>query len=132
MNTCEGTLVDEGGKTYIEFGEGCKIALPEKGRKPEVLAYAGKKVLFGMRPNDIHASAELVAKYPDRTVEVTVELTELLGAESNLYLSNGDNQFTAVIDTGSTNAKMGDVIRVMFDTEKIHLFDADTEKTITN
>ena len=133
MNTCEGTLVDENGVTYLTFGEGCKVALPEsKGRKPEVLAYAGKKVLFGLRPNDIHADQALLAQFPDRTIDVTVELTELLGAETNLYLSNGDNQFTAVVNTGSTNCKLGDKINVYFDTAKLHRFDYDTEKTITN
>ncbi len=133
MNTCEATLVDEGGVTYLTFGEGCKIALPEnKGRKPEVLAYAGKKVIFGIRPNDIHADQAYLAQFPERTIDVQVELTELLGAESNLYLSNGDNQFTAVVETGSTNCKLGDKIKVYFDTAKIHIFDYDTEKTITN
>ena len=133
MNTCEGTIVDEGGTTYITFGDGCKVALPEnKGRKPEVLAYAGKKILFGIRPNDIHADQAYITQFPDRTIEATVDLTELLGAESNLYLTNGDNQFTAVINTGTSNCKMGDKIRVYFDTSKIHIFDYDTEKTITN
>jgi len=133
MNTCEATLVDEGGVTYLTFGEGCKVALPEnKGRKPEVLAYAGKKVIFGIRPNDIHVDEALIAQFPDRTVDVSIELTELLGAESNLYLSNGDNQFTAVIETGTSKGKMGDKIKVCFDTAKIHVFDYDTEKTITN
>ncbi len=133
MNTCEGTLLDENGTTYITFGDGCKIALPEsKGRKPELLAYAGKKIIFGIRPNDIHADQALIAQFPDRSIEVTVEITELLGAESNLYLNNGNNQFTAVVNTGSTQCKMGDKIKVYFDTAKMHIFDYDTEKTITN
>ncbi|MDD6188076.1 MAG: sn-glycerol-3-phosphate ABC transporter ATP-binding protein UgpC [Clostridiales bacterium] len=133
MNTCEATLVDEGGVSYLTFGEGCKIALPEsKGRKPEVLAYAGKKVIFGIRPNDIHADQAYIAQFPERTIDVSVELTELLGAETNLYLSNADNQFTAVVETGSTNCKLGDKIKVYFDTSKVHIFDYDTEKTITN
>ena len=46
--------------------------------------------------------------------------------------NNGDNQFTAVVNTGTTNCKMGDKIKVYFDTAKIHIFDYDTEKTITN
>ena len=123
MNTCEGTIVDEGGTTYITFGDGCKVALPEN---------KGRKILFGIRPNDIHADQAYITQFPDRTIEATVDLTELLGAESNLYLTNGDNQFTAVINTGTSSCKMGDKIRVYFDTSKIHIFDYDTEKTITN
>ncbi|NLO46813.1 MAG: sn-glycerol-3-phosphate ABC transporter ATP-binding protein UgpC [Clostridiales bacterium] len=133
MNTCEGELLDENGVTYLTFGENSKIALPEnKGRRPEVLAYAGKKVVFGIRPNDIHAEEAYIAQYPDRIVDVEVDMTELLGAETNLYLSDGDIQMTAVIPTGTASCKMGDRIRVSFDTRKIHLFDYDTEKTILN
>ncbi len=133
MNTCEGELSDEHGVTYLTFGDGCKVALPEsKGRKPEVLAYAGKKIIFGIRPNDIQADEASIAQYPDRVIESTVEMTELLGADTNLYLSNGEIQITAVIPTGTTNCKMGDRIKVCLDTRKLHLFDYDTEKTITN
>jgi multiple sugar transport system ATP-binding protein len=64
-------------------------------------------------------------------IESTVEMTELLGADTNLYLSNGEIQITAVIPTGTTNCKMGDRIKVCLDTRKLHLFDYDTEKTIT-
>ena len=133
MNTCEGELIDENGTTYLTFGQGSKIALPEsKGRKPEVLAYAGKKVTFGIRPNDIHAEEAYIAQYPEQVVDVEVDMTELLGAETNLYLSDGDIQFTAVVPTGTVTCKMGDKIKVAFDTKKIHIFDYDTEKTITN
>ena len=133
MNTCEGELVDQDGVTYLTFGTNSKVALPEnKGRKPEVLAYAGKKIIFGVRPSDIHAEEAYLAQYPDRVISVEVDMTELLGAETNLYLSDGDIQFTAVVQTGTANCKMGDMIKVCFDTRKVHLFDYETEKTITN
>ena len=133
MNTGEGELVDENGVTYLLFGDNCKIALPEnKGRKPEVLAYAGKKVIFGIRPNDIHDEEALIAQYPNQVIESEVDMTELLGADTNLYLNNGDISLTAVVPTGSSNCKMGDKIKLCIDTKKIHLFDYDTEKTITN
>lgn len=129
MNTCEGLLSDENGVTYLTFGDGCKVSLPEsKGRKPEVLAYAGKKVIFGIRPNDIHAEEAYLTQFPDRTVNVHVEMSELLGADTNLYLSSGDIQFTAVVATGTTNCKMDDDIKVTFDTRKLHLFDYETDR----
>ena len=133
MNTGEGELVDEGGVTYLKFGADVKLALPaEKGRKPEVLAYAGKKVIFGIRPNDIHADAELIAKTPTQVLTAEVDMTELLGADTNLYLTNGDINMTAVVVTGTSKAKMGDTVKLYVDTARVHLFDYDTEKTITN
>jgi len=141
MNTVEGVLLDEGGVTYIAFGLNgeadkprAKIALPDfKGRKPEVLAYAGKKVIFGIRPNDIHNDPEFIAKHPEGIVDCTLDLTEMLGAESNLYLKLGDIDLTAVVDTRTVSSlRRGDIVRVAFDTSAIHLFDYETEKTITN
>ena len=133
MNTGEGELIDEKGVTYLKFGENCKIALPEnKGRSPEVLAYAGKKVIFGIRPNDIHAEEAMIAQYPNQVIECEVDMTELLGADTNLYLKNGEVSLTAVVTTGTTNCKMGDKIKLCVDSKKVHLFDYDTEKTIAN
>ncbi len=65
-------------------------------------------------------------------IESVVDMTELLGADSNLYLSSGEIQLTAVIPTGTTGGKMGDKIKVCLDTRKLHIFDYDTEKAITN
>ncbi|MDR0936258.1 MAG: sn-glycerol-3-phosphate ABC transporter ATP-binding protein UgpC [Oscillospiraceae bacterium] len=132
MNTGEGTVIDDGKRTWLQFGDGAKVAFPdEKGRKPEVLAYAGQKVTFGVRPNDIRADEKSVAENPDTIIDVKVEMTELLGADTNLYLSSGDFQFTSVIATSANKCKMDDIIKVSFNTGKIHLFDNETEKTIT-
>ena len=133
MNTGEGELVDENGTTYLTFGENCKVALPaDKGRKPEVLAYAGKKVIWGIRPNDIDSDPEILAKNPDHVIECDVDMTELLGADTNLYMTNGDVSLTAVVSTGTVSCKMGDKIKLAVNTARVHLFDYDTEKTITN
>jgi len=133
MNTGEGKVVVDGDKTYLEFGADAKIALPEKmGSHERVKAYNGKKVIFGIRPNFIYADKESVDAHPDQTVTVDVDITELLGAETNLYFSVGDMQFTSVVATGSVKCQMGDRIKVMYDTNKIHLFDPEDEKTITN
>ncbi|MDR0819802.1 MAG: sn-glycerol-3-phosphate ABC transporter ATP-binding protein UgpC, partial [Oscillospiraceae bacterium] len=124
MNTAEGTITDDGTKTWLSFGGSAKIALPEfKGRQPNVLSYNGQKVTFGIRPNFIYADQESIASNPDHIIDVNVELTELLGAETNLYFSVGDIQFTSVVPTGSVNCKMGDKIKLSVDTSKIHLFD---------
>ena len=54
-----------------------------------------------------------------------------MGNENYLYLVCEGRQFTARVANSST-AKAGDKIKVAFDAPKIHLFDKDTEKTITN
>lgn len=137
MNIIDAEMREEGGITYLEFGHSgpdsqyaARLALPgEKGRKPEVMEYIGKKVIFGIRPNEIFVDG--AGASDDSSVKCTVDLFELLGAESNIYAKVGDIEITAVVGAG-TPARAGDEISLRFNTGAIHLFDPDTEKTITN
>ncbi|MEG0035418.1 MAG: ATP-binding cassette domain-containing protein, partial [Oscillospiraceae bacterium] len=135
MNISEGELIDENGTSYLEFGENDnkkRVALPpEKGRNPEVLAYVGKKILFGIRPNDIHGEPEFIAQHAEQTVEAEVEFVELLGAESNVFLKVSGVEFASVIDS-KVHIAANSSVQVAFDTAALHIFDAETEKTITN
>ena len=135
MNIAEAEVTDDGKTTYLEFGEEetkIRIALPEwKGRKPEVLAYAGKKVVFGIRPNDIHAEAEYISQHPEQLVEADVDFVELLGAESNVFIKVSEIEFACVIDS-KIRMTSGGKVRLAFDTGAVHIFDKDTELTVTN
>ncbi len=131
MNTFEGKLIDENGVTYIQFGD-AKIALPEsKGRKPEVMSYIGKDVIVGIRPEALHDEPEFIEKYSDALIDAKVDVVELMGHETYLYLKCENRDFIARVDPAST-AKVGDTIKIALETPKIHLFDKDTELTITN
>lgn len=69
--------------------------------------------------------------FPDSIVEALVDLSEMMGAETYLYLKVEGENFTARVNPRTT-AKVGDTIKVAFDVNKIHLFDKDTEQTILN
>ncbi|MFB0920224.1 MAG: sn-glycerol-3-phosphate ABC transporter ATP-binding protein UgpC [Oscillospiraceae bacterium] len=135
MNIAEAELIDDGKVTYLEFGGGeqkTRVALPEwKGRKPEVLEYAGKRVLFGIRPNDIHAEADFIEQHPEQTVDSDVEFVELLGAESNVFIKVSEIEFACVIDS-KIRMTTGEKVKLAFDTDAVHIFDKDTELTVTN
>ncbi len=64
-------------------------------------------------------------------VDVKVEVTELMGAETFLYLSLDGQSLTARVDPRTT-AKVGDTLKIAFDINKIHLFDKDSEQVIMN
>jgi multiple sugar transport system ATP-binding protein len=131
MNFVDCSVVDEGGKTYLTFGE-TKILLPDaKGRKPEVLSYAGKDVILGIRPENIHDEESFLAQHPEAQVKMNVDVVEMMGAETYLYMTGEGRNFIARVEPRSTS-KTGDTINVAFDTKRIHLFDKETEQTITN
>ncbi|MBQ0084263.1 MAG: TOBE domain-containing protein, partial [Clostridiales bacterium] len=56
---------------------------------------------------------------------------ELMGAETYLYMSSEGQDLNARVDPSST-ARPGDKIKVAFEAKNLHIFDKDTELTITN
>ena len=141
MNFIESKLLEEDGKYFVEFGSedtktraGIKyrIALPESKNKKDCLKpYIDKEVIMGIRPEDVHDEPALIEANQDGIVEADVEVTELMGAETYLYMNCEGQTINARVNPNST-ARPGDKIKIALETAKIHLFDKDTELTITN
>ena len=141
MNFIECDLLKENDNFYVEYGSEdtktragvkFKIKLPASKNKDNCLEpYAGKKVIMGIRPENVHNEEELIAANPDGVVEANVEVTELMGAETYLYMDSEGQPINARVAPTNT-ARPGDHITIAFEPEKIHLFDKDTEVTITN
>ncbi len=131
MNFIDATLDKQGDKYVVKFGSSA-IPVPSSKIKDDSLdAYVGKDIVFGIRPEDVHDEPEIVEKLADCCVEADVDVTELMGAETYLYLTCEGNAVTARVEPTSV-AKSGDKIKVALDMNKCHLFDKETEKTILN
>ncbi len=106
------------------------IKLPEgKGNREELTEYFGKEIIMGIRPESIYEDEAHIASMPDSIVDVDVDLTEMMGAETYLYLKSGNAPLIARVNRRTT-AQGGDKIKAVFDANKIHLFDKDTELAI--
>ena len=143
MNFIEGVLLKEDGKIYFEFGtedtktrKGVKykILLPEeknvKGKLDEYIEEE-KTVIAGVRPEHISDDDAYVAAHPECVVKAHVDVTEMMGVETYLYMGCEGYNLNARVDP-KTATRAGDDIQVAFKSEFIHLFDAETEKTIVN
>ena len=131
MNFIDAVLSKNAEGVFLEF-EGQTIKLPEgKASNPALDEYIGKTVVLGIRPEDIYDDEAFISAKPEATIETYVDVTEMMGAEYYLYLTVADKKFTARVNPRTT-AKMGDTIKVALDTNKIHLFDKETELTIIN
>ena len=141
MNFIDSVLVKKDGKLMVEFGtedtkttRGTKyyIPLPDSKNEGGVLdEYIGREVVMGIRPEDVHNEESLLAEYADCKVNANVEVTELMGAETFLYLNVEGFNFTARVEPTST-ARPGDTIEIALENHKIHLFDKETERAICN
>ena len=141
MNFIEAKLLKEGENYLVEFGSEdtktragvkYKIQLPASKNKDNCLeAYAGKEVIMGLRPENVHNEEDLIEIHKDGIVEADVEVTELMGAETYLYMNCEGQSINARVSPTNT-ARPGDKIKIAFETAKIHLFDKETELTICN
>ncbi len=141
MNFIESKLLKEGDDFFVEFGSEdtktragvkYKIKLPaQKNAKGALDAYVDKELIMGIRPEDVHNEEDLIEKFPDGIVEADVEVTELMGAETYLYMNCEGQAINARVAPTNT-AKPGDKIKITLEPGKIHLFDKDTEITICN
>ncbi len=133
MNIITAKLTKQGSDLHLVFGKN-DIKLPEgKSKKLEGTDYIGKEVLVGIRPEHIRDEAMYLESMPESVVEAKVDLVEMLGAETYLYLviEGATATVTARVNARS-KTKTGDVIKVAVDANKIHLFDKETERTIIN
>lgn len=117
-----GTFVSSKGNYTIRIPEGKLVAAREKG-------YENREVIFGIRPEDISDKKEVVEAYPEASVDITVEITELLGAETNIYTSiDGDAVIAAV--SARDDLAPGQPLKLALDMNHCHLFDPETELII--
>ena len=128
----EGRVAKSGNDVTVTFGGNHTVTLPENKAKVLVeKGYVGKDVILGIRPEDLHDDAEIVAKNPKSLLTAKVRVYEMLGAEVLLYFDVQDTNFIARVNP-TTPARVGDTIKVAMDLNKTHIFDKETEKVICN
>ena len=129
MNFADAKIKEEGKNIYIMLGNS-KIKLPEN-RAKNILGkgYDGKDIIMGIRPEALYDEQVYIDSFPDAIVDATVEVVELLGPEALIYcVIEGTNMIARV--KPHTKARHGDVIKLAVDTDRLHIFDKNTEKAL--
>ena len=127
MNFFPGKLRKDGNKLVVDTND-FVVPIPPSRSKPYE-GHAGKDVIFGIRPENIHDAEFVPTNIDSEKVPVKVDVTELMGNEIFLYLVSGKNTFVARVDPRS-KLRVGQESSVAFDMDNIHIFDASTEQTI--
>ncbi|MBE5875789.1 MAG: sn-glycerol-3-phosphate ABC transporter ATP-binding protein UgpC [Lachnospiraceae bacterium] len=131
MNFVDATVSVNGDVATLKVADLAIALPPAKSKKLIDGGYDGKVVTFGIRPEDIYDSQMMIEAKADSTFETTIRVYELLGAEVFLYADIAETSITARVDPRTT-ARPGDKVKFAIDVEKIHVFDKETEKVITN
>ena len=127
MNFIDSALTDAGGKLLIDAGS-FRLEVPSD-LVSQARPWAGRRVVFGVRPEDIADRAMANGAQPAWTIKATVDVHEPLGSDSILYLTAGAHSIVARVDA-RTQARMGDSVEVIFNMRKMHLFNPETQQAI--
>lgn len=95
------------------------------------LGYANKNIKFGVRPENLLEYGEASLSEDLTPFDLKVQVNELLGSEFMIYSELEGEEIVARVDAHNPN-KPGDIMTFAFDMDKVHFFDADTGKRITD
>ena len=111
-------------------GDGFNLKVPEGALKVlREKGYEGKKLIFGIRPEDVNSEPAFLETFPESVVKATISVSELLGSESHLYCQVGKDEFVAKVDARDY-LQAGATVELGFDLNKAHFFDVETERTV--
>ena len=93
--------------------------------------YDGKDVLVGVRPENIRSEQAFVNVSPETAFDANVELIEIAGAQSYIHISIPGiaDDIVAKVDP-RFDARIGETYTFAVDTNHVHVFDADTGRSI--
>jgi multiple sugar transport system ATP-binding protein len=119
MNFFNAKLERSDGKLIIDAGA-FRVPIPED-KHSKYQQNAGKQVIFGIRPDDIHDPNYTPAQINPAPIEAKVDVTEMMGNEVFMHLVTGDFTFVGRIDP-RTAMRVGDHHQIVFNMDNMHLF----------
>ncbi|MGB5932073.1 MAG: ABC transporter ATP-binding protein [Anaerolineae bacterium] len=127
MNFFDATLVGTVEEMYVDGGT-FRLRVPAD-TTPALRDHLSKEVIFGIRPEDVHARPHVPAGIAEAPMTVTVDVVELMGNEIFLYLLTGQTSFTARVDP-RVRTHSGEEIEVILNMANIHIFDPKTDQVV--
>lgn len=127
MNFLDAVVSIRDGEIYLILADNEINATPALGKEKRIYNYDGKRVKLGIRPEDITNDAEYVKKNADKVITATLEVNEMMGSETYLYLDYSGEKIVARVNAP---ANEGEIALLAIKTDKIHLFDPETTMNI--
>ncbi|MBN1385202.1 MAG: sn-glycerol-3-phosphate ABC transporter ATP-binding protein UgpC [Elusimicrobia bacterium] len=128
MNIMRCKIIAKNSDILFDFGE-FELKVPPRFVNT-LKTMIGKEVDFGIRSEDIYDRLYAEFSTTDNTVWATVEHVEPMGMYTFLYLTLWGHKIIIRVESYN-RAQMHQDIQLVFDMDKIHLFDSSTGKVIT-
>ncbi|MGZ5493983.1 MAG: ABC transporter ATP-binding protein [Thermoanaerobaculia bacterium] len=128
MNFIDATVVAADGGVFVNAGD-FRLKVPASFG-PQLQPYAGRQVVFGVRPEDIAAHDSSAEADNENTVTTRAEVVEPLGSEIFAHLTCGANSIVARMAVPDSPLHVGETLKVDLKMAKTHVFDSATSQTI--
>ncbi len=122
MNFISGTISRSDGLLFQNAGFSFPIS---DNRSKALKAWVDKKIVLGIRPEDIRPAGETSAV----SFQAGVQIVEPMGNEIIVYLEYRQHNLVARFSP-DTLVALHDKTPITFDAEKLHFFDAETQERI--
>lgn len=110
--------------------ESFSLAVVSDAVKTKIKGFLGQEVTMGIRPEDLYDRLFYNYKVPEGTsVKARVEVVEPMGSEIYLYLKVGKTDFIVRVPA-YVKTQVHDEMELVFNMEKLHLFDQHTGKSL--
>jgi multiple sugar transport system ATP-binding protein len=120
-------LIEEDGSMWVDTGR-FRLEVPED-RQELYRPHVGKKLIFGIRPENISHVDYKPADIKPSLIEVNVDVIELMGNEKIVYLEK-DGQFMMARFDPRADVRVGHPAGAVFNMAAMHLFDQETEQAL--
>ena len=119
-------------KHTVTLIPGDGIGLETTAAMQRVVKAAGADIEWEIAEAGAHMMDACGTPLPESTIEVDVDVVELMGAEIYLYIKSGEETNLIARVSARSTSRAGDKIKVALDVSRIHLFDKDTERYIVH
>jgi multiple sugar transport system ATP-binding protein len=158
MNLVVASVEDVDGALGLVIGADNRVRIPDSTfqDRPALKSYVGKKVVVGMRSEDMEDASLPTASHIPSRLQASVTLTEALGSEiivhftfdGETYVSedtkllqkeSGEEELHTIGGEGvkwvasfgpRSQVRMGDTVEIAIDLERAHYFDPETSEAI--
>lgn len=127
MNFLDAEVKSKNGKIFLSLAENELDVTDSFAKTNEIKEYFNKSVKVGIRPEDVTVDNEFIVKNPDKVLTAKLEVSELMGSESYLYLNYSGQKLTARV---AADSPANESVELGILTDRIHLFDPNSTSNI--
>ncbi len=127
MNFLDAQISVRNSQIYLVFAQNEINVTGVFGLDERIISYADRFVKVGIRPEDITNDEDYVRKNADKLITAELEVNEMMGSETYLYLDYAGEKIIARVQD---SLQENEPIALAVKTDKIHLFDPNTTVNI--